>query len=426
MANINPTVRTPDGKQIAAPASGVAQRTTTALAIGASWDTGIVYYTGNRNIQISFASDQNGSFKVEYFDSNGTLLPFMGNTTAYNAADGVFQAGIAAKGDAVKITYTNNGTAQTSFFFELALLNTPIQETLRSVSTPMSATNLASTTHAVVEGREAATGSYKQATVSQVGDKVALDVNVINRSNETQKVEVTNPTAVTFPTTQQVSGSVSVSNLPATQPISAASLPLPAGAATSAKQDTGNASLASIDSKLTNPIPVSFAGTLATADWVRTNIMAGKGFIWSSGVMSVTVALSNMKVMIKNPVGSGKTLHVYSIVVDNGATVEAYGAVRVNPTTNLPTTSKGTGSNLYAGHPNTNGGIEVFADAAGTAMGGGTLVSSAFLPPDQENELLKNGTIYIIPAGVSVGINIPYLSLLNSVNNQIVLYGIVM
>jgi hypothetical protein len=37
----------------------------------------------------------------------------------------------------------------------------------------------------------------------------------------------------------------------ATQPVSAASLPLPTGAATSAKQDTGNTSLASIDSKIT-------------------------------------------------------------------------------------------------------------------------------------------------------------------------------
>lgn len=42
-----------------------------------------------------------------------------------------------------------------------------------------------------------------------------------------------------------------------TQPVSAASLPLPAGAATSALQSAGNSSLASIDAKLTNPLPVS-------------------------------------------------------------------------------------------------------------------------------------------------------------------------
>lgn len=48
----------------------------------------------------------------------------------------------------------------------------------------------------------------------------------------------------------------------ATQPVSAASLPLPTGAATAASQTTGNNSLASIDTKLTNPLPVS--GTVNT------------------------------------------------------------------------------------------------------------------------------------------------------------------
>ncbi len=44
-------------------------------------------------------------------------------------------------------------------------------------------------------------------------------------------------------------GSVSVTNLPATQAISAAALPLPSGASTSALQTSGNASLASLDAK---------------------------------------------------------------------------------------------------------------------------------------------------------------------------------
>jgi hypothetical protein len=50
-------------------------------------------------------------------------------------------------------------------------------------------------------------------------------------------------------TTQPVSGTVAVSNFPATQPISAVSLPLPTGAATSANQTTANTSLSSIDTK---------------------------------------------------------------------------------------------------------------------------------------------------------------------------------
>lgn len=55
-----------------------------------------------------------------------------------------------------------------------------------------------------------------------------------------------------------VSGPATDAQLRATPlPISVASLPLPSSAATAARQDTGNASLASIDSKLTNPLPVS-------------------------------------------------------------------------------------------------------------------------------------------------------------------------
>jgi hypothetical protein len=55
-------------------------------------------------------------------------------------------------------------------------------------------------------------------------------------------------------------GSVTVTNFPATQPVSAAALPLPTGAATSAAQTTGNNSLSSIDGKLpaqsTGAVPV--------------------------------------------------------------------------------------------------------------------------------------------------------------------------
>src|SRR3990167_9895543 len=50
-------------------------------------------------------------------------------------------------------------------------------------------------------------------------------------------------------------------------PVSAASLPLPSGAATGAKQDTGNTSLSSIDGKITavNTGAVSFNGVAQPA-----------------------------------------------------------------------------------------------------------------------------------------------------------------
>lgn len=58
----------------------------------------------------------------------------------------------------------------------------------------------------------------------------------------------------------------------ATQPVSAASLPLPSGAATESKQDTGNTSLASIDTKLTNPLPIS--GSVTTGGLTDAQLRA--------------------------------------------------------------------------------------------------------------------------------------------------------
>lgn len=54
-----------------------------------------------------------------------------------------------------------------------------------------------------------------------------------------------------------VGGRIPVDGSGVTQPISAASLPLPSGAATSALQTAANASLTSIDSKLTSPLTVT-------------------------------------------------------------------------------------------------------------------------------------------------------------------------
>jgi hypothetical protein len=65
---------------------------------------------------------------------------------------------------------------------------------------------------------------------------------------DTGNVVVSN---ITTCDTANVAGSVSVSNFPATQPVSAVALPLPTGASTSALQTSGNASLTSMDTKIT-------------------------------------------------------------------------------------------------------------------------------------------------------------------------------
>lgn len=63
-----------------------------------------------------------------------------------------------------------------------------------------------------------------------------------------------------------------IGNFPATQEITASALPLPTGASTSAKQDTGNNSLSSIDTKLPNNLTVTSTRLLVDGSGVTQPI----------------------------------------------------------------------------------------------------------------------------------------------------------
>lgn len=275
MALIQNTGQSPDGSTHAIPIAGVAASSTTPLAANAKWDSGIQYYNGNESAHFSIQADQVGSYMIEYY-KDGTKINFTGQATPYDpAVVSAFQGALSGKGNAFKLTYTNGSVAQTQFYAEIRFADIT-QETLRSIGIPMSATNLGSSAHTVIEGREAGTGNYKQATVTTNGSKLGLDVNVLNSTSGgdtsalaqdatltggTQRTIIVNgnnqilgsnanpisvnvinqPSTQTvsvnnFPVTQPVSGTLSVSNFPATQPISATALPLPTGAATSALQ----------------------------------------------------------------------------------------------------------------------------------------------------------------------------------------------
>jgi hypothetical protein len=128
-----------------------------------------------------------------------------------------------------------------------------------SVTGPLTDTQLRATP-VPVTGSFSITGvatSANQTNGSQKTQIVDGSGNVISSTANALNVNVSSATTLT------ISGSVSVNNFPATQAISAVSLPLPTGAATSALQTTGNSSLSSIDSKLTTISTVS-AKTLAT------------------------------------------------------------------------------------------------------------------------------------------------------------------
>lgn len=198
-------------------------------------------------------------------------------------------------------------------------------------------------------------------------------VTVVQPTGSNLHVQVDN-----FPATQPVSGTVAVtqSTTPwivdgsgVTQPISAVSLPLPSGAATAAKQDTGNTSLASIDSKLTNPLPIS--GTVAATQSGTWNITNVSGTVsLPTGASTATrqdtgnASLASIDAKLTNP------LPVSGTVTSNQGTAGALaGAWPVKITEG--TVILGTTSNpLQISSTQLNNNISFISGATGDIAGG--------------------------------------------------------
>jgi len=77
---------------------------------------------------------------------------------------------------------------------------------------------------------------------------------------------------------------------------------LPTGAATAAKQDTGNASLASIDSKLTNPLPVS--GSVSVSNFPASQPITGSVSVTNFPATQNVAVTSSVEVEVKNDTGN--------------------------------------------------------------------------------------------------------------------------
>ena len=175
-----------------------------------------------------------------------------------------------------------------------------------------------------------------------------------------------------------VSGSsVSITNFPltfgvtqSTSPwvISAASLPLPSGAATSALQTSGNASLTSIDSKLTSPL-VTIATLQAGSNTIgKVDQGLGGASAWKVDGSAVTQPVSGaffqatQPISVASPVtvaqataanlnatvvqSSGANLHVN---VDSAPTTTVTGTVTANAGTNLNTSALALSANQTNG-----------------------------------------------------------------------------
>lgn len=259
-------------------------------------------------------------------------------------------------------------------------------------------------------------------------------------------------------------GSVSVSNLPATQAVSgtvtanagsgtlavsAASLPLPTGASTAAKQPAfGVAGTASTDvltvqgintgvalpvsaSSLPLPTGAAIASKQAapgTAGTPSTDVLTvqgslsgiatptltvlevaarnGQGYIGSTGPTAMSATLINFRMLFSNPVGSGKTAYVTVLISESSTASMVFATVSANPTT-VPSTFGGAINNLSAGGAVAKCTIK--ADASATAISGGTVLTTLGIPGGASGSrtVFREAT-FIIPAGVSMAVNIPF------------------
>jgi len=121
--------RQPDGDYVSTPADGSAFSTSANLGIGASVSTGWVDTDGWADIQIFINADQPSASRgvlIEFTDDAniGSPVTRASQTFSFTEKDierGFLRLNLEPLLDGIKVTYTNGATAQTSFFFEIAL-----------------------------------------------------------------------------------------------------------------------------------------------------------------------------------------------------------------------------------------------------------------------------------------------------------------
>ena len=200
----------PTGQTKSLPVGGVSFQTTTPLAANASINTGWMDRTGYNSLLYVLRSDQpsaTGGVVIEYSYNGTTAIPG-GAASTYQASDvnQLFQTALAPKGNFVRFTYTNGATAQGNFWLEAQLSPQLSQATLVSINKELTATNLAMAVKAVLE-LDNGSGVYDKLT--RTGN--SLNVNVTNPTAPANSVSITN-----FPATQPVTGPLTDTQLRAT------------------------------------------------------------------------------------------------------------------------------------------------------------------------------------------------------------------
>jgi hypothetical protein len=144
-------------------------------------------------------------------------------------------------------------------------------------------------------------------------------------------------------------------------------------------------------------------GELADEVYIQNGATAAvsqqRFFLAGSGRLTLGAA-GNFRALLRNPSASGRNLYLVRLALLS--TALAWGDVRVNPTTGLPTAAR-TSHNAILGAAAASG--ELLADVnAITAIGGGTLLSTTIAVPVSQRVQLDLPPFVLAP-GVSVGLN---------------------
>jgi hypothetical protein len=230
---------------------------TTPLGISGVFTGAAVEITKYACLNVNVISDvpsATDGVKVE-FSTDGVTWDHS-HSTSYTAASGVGYI-FNAEFRYARVVYTNGAAAQTYFRLQTILKSVLVTSSLYTLSQSLNSNMFAQLNRSLITGETTGGGG------GYVNVKVNPSGALTTESTVTGSVSVTN-----FPATQAVTGTF----WQATQPVSAVSLPLPSGASTLAEQQAQSTTLSSIDSN-----------TLATSLAVQTETSA---FNTASAVVS--------------------------------------------------------------------------------------------------------------------------------------------
>lgn len=314
--------------------------TTTPLTGGASFTGTWVVNKDYASLQLGVKADQNSAtdgLEMQFSNDGSTVhhVHYYSYLTASGGIGYLFQPEFKY----YRVKYTNGASAQTSFTLSLTARSVPLFPSQYRVSQTITSETQAIMTKSVITGETTAGGGgFVNVKVNPSGAlTVDATLSALDAALDGQKtmasslpvVIASDQTAV--PASQ--SGTWNITNISGT-------ISLPTNAATSAKQDTGNTSLSSIDGKLgslgqkamTGSAPVVIASD-------QTAIPASQSGTWNIGAISTSVtpgtAAANLGKAVDSAAGSTDTGILALAVRDDSLTVltpvdNDYTQLRVN------------------------------------------------------------------------------------------------